>query len=347
MDEPRQMEALDAYLDRLAWGDEANPDELDPALAAVARRVRRLGAASTPAVAPDRVWRRIDAPGRGEEPRMTVSRLAFMSLQPLARPARSRRWALPRLSLAALLLVAFVAAGIALRPNDHGSGHAPGFLLAPAATPSPAAAEVSGVYDRVIPKLIWFSITRDHLQPGATISATNAGPDLLLVESGEVVVNVAGPGATVTRAGSANATALAAGVDVALGPGDGASIPSRVGHQFRNDLQAPAVVIEAFINDVNGPLPPHGVISISLVESYFEGLPAPATIALRRLTLGVGESLPAAPAGTVLAFPVAGSSVNLVLEGGRYRNATARPLDIYVLTLTSAAGATPFATPSA
>jgi hypothetical protein len=178
------------------------------------------------------------------------------------------------------------------------------------------------------------------------LSEQNFGPDLILVERGELTVKVDGA-ATMTRAGSTMATPLASSSEVTLGPGDGASIPAGVAVQLRNDGAQPVIAIEAFLFDMNGASATSpGYYFVVLAEKYSAPVDAPASISLSQVTLGANETLPAsADNQVVLAAPVSGSAVNLALEGGRYRNVSGERLAVYVLTLTSAV-ATPAATPS-
>jgi uncharacterized cupin superfamily protein len=275
---------------------------------------------------------------------MATLRLAPINQPLVIRSAISRRWAMPRLSLAALLLVAFVAAGISLRPNDRGNDLAPGFLFAPAATPLPSPTEVHGVYDRPLSGMSWTAIVRERFQPGSDYAQANPGPDLWLIESGELTISAEGP-ATITRAG-AGETLLTPGTEAVLRAGDGASFPANVTVHMRNSGAGAALAAEAVVTDQTSTSSGTEPDTVVLNEQYDEPVPPPATVSLRRVALVVDETLPASGTSQfVLAAPVTGSTIYLAPKDGVYRNTSGKPLDAYVLTIVPMSSATPAAFP--
>jgi hypothetical protein len=231
------------------------------------------------------------------------------STPPLARfaprqlPApRSRGWLLAQLATAALVLLTLAGSVMILHgPLRLGQEERPAIMPAIEGTQETTTlveALVTGWPSAGPP--FFASIERIAFDPGAvetaSTDATGMGPDLFMVESGQVTVMADGP-VVVTRGPAERTddpTTATAGTTIVLDVGDRFFAPAEVSFQRRNDTAAPASILDFQISDVE---PAHHSLDVHyqriMPDKIFNVVPPePAQVALRRLRLQPGSALP-------------------------------------------------------
>jgi hypothetical protein len=290
-------------------------------------------------------------------------------------------WISTQLATAALLLltlaVGYVAFGRShLARTTHETQELPALIASPAtATPGPnEGAIVLQVTIASLPPLTsWAGIERTTLDPGASWTRgrkqdLGEGPTAYVVESGALTIQADGP-TTLTRAGTAAPTPVAAGTDVTLQTGDRGFAPAGVISVWRNTGADPVRVLDAAMTTPSTSLgwassSQNGVNAGSLVEeAQFTKPHTPIALILSRVTLQPGETLAAdafpglemlwVESGTMVAVdttssgtapPFAfdkGSKRQGSFRPGRiFRSADNQPVTMLVMTLTPAETAT-------
>lgn len=378
-----EAERFDAFLDRLvAVPDATAATEAEPALAETARRVHRLGDGvvpdaafvvrletallAAPPVAADRP--RTVRPG-GTDGRAVGGAAA--------RTAHVPRWttfraAAVQIAASAALVAALGGAAVVLRPR---------WEPRPVSAPAPPSGEFApGVRVEPLARATGVELPRGPTDgllnlrtypPGFAGQAVPIdGINLLRVVSGAIVLAADAPiDATRAALGALQPSALdAPGKEVRLVAGDQAVVPLDAGYRLRNDGEELATVLElALDGDVGtgGGAPGASVVGLS-AHGQSVPLPSPADLALARVTLAPGTSLPPEVApGLFMAYVESGTleaalfqppapatpigfatfragqgapvgDIAQVLPGG-FRNAGDEPLVLLLVTITPTA----------
>jgi quercetin dioxygenase-like cupin family protein len=159
-------------------------------------------------------------------------------------------------------------------------------------------------------------LVRVTYAPGAG-EDLDLGPfgDVAYVEDGSLTLRVDGPVAVaVTRASADGASAeeIRAGEETVLGAGDGVYLPGGVVGAIGNDGDEPAVLLVGFVGAAEAAGPPAsspaGVVQALLGLGIVGALPpAPATLALDRVSIAAGAALVDNPDDSSLRLVVAES----------------------------------------
>jgi hypothetical protein len=358
MVEPRReravAEALDRYWDAVR-GDvrSAPPDELEPALAATARRVQALDTTQTPHPAfASALWEELmtshalSATASADLPLPTAG-AETVSTRPLA--ALPRAHPLARLA-AALLLFALLAGSVlaVLYPyRPHGDGLLP--ILAPVGAPTATVDSVGGslLLDLTLtdlpPMRTFGGIDVTEYPPGAYSEERTpyfpevfhivVGPMTMIVAESPEPVQIIAPGASTTTSNAEE------GDEAVLGTG--------------TTVVAPAGSVLALHND--GTMPTRQLSLISGGDAYAShrdgatwrwgsvGMPQdlapPVTIRLEQLTLNPSAALPLPESGwgeyaAATLDAERGRELSFDTDAG-WRNTGLEPMQVYLLKLTS------------
>lgn len=360
-----RAEAFGRYWDALAGGAPADEtarlrEGADPTLIAATERVRtdhrpRQADPAFVARLERDLMQTLDAAYAGSRPlrpgqthpsagagRLSPVRAAGTDYRARRVPARAGYAA------AAVLIAAALA--LAIRPWEDGQRAAlPPALPAPTAAATPATTPASGTIElRATATGLpdgpsWVGIARDTFTPGTDITFDCRGADLLIVESGTLLVTTDRP-ARVTRAGG-SAAEVPASTEVTLAAGDGIAVEGPTALRLRNPGSAPAVAIESGIEVDNGTAE-GGYTYVILAAQENAPLRYPAAITLRRVTLSPGETAPSPPAGALQLAAAASPDGLLASTDNGDRNVGRAPLAVYVYTIAFPPEASPVATPA-
>lgn len=158
----------------------------------------------------------------------------------------------------------------------------------PAATQSPAVNELmSADIDELPEAPFTVRLLRITLQPGSiTPMHTHHGPEIDMVETGEVLVRSLG-NAPVTRSDGTEETS--AGDDIVLAEGDMVHFPAGIGMYFENATEEPVVILSSVINPVGPDFVNERII-------WVDGEPDLTGVSYQKLGDGLVQTLPLQPA---------------------------------------------------
>lgn len=294
MPDPRDLRldlSIDRYMDELVLGEaaSADPEALDPGLAATVRRVQALNWAPKAELRfADRLWNDLMIPygaagDRQWSPRpeplkssRSVAPLPLPPSGPLPVPANRRRWALTQLATAALLVLTLALGAFASRQAHQEGRDGPTWLPAVLGGPLPAGFTEETVFVASfaadeLPEgqrtAILYYVT---LAPGASLPylvaptcdfhcvdraldyGVSPGVGAELVQSGLYSVRLAAPVQVQRRASAGGKIELIEQGEVTLGPGDAAIYHNRAAPaELRNSDLEPVVLFGvAIVGDV-------------------------------------------------------------------------------------------------
>jgi mannose-6-phosphate isomerase-like protein (cupin superfamily) len=335
-DRDPRADAIGEYWNALLLGMPGAPaGELDPAFIETIDRLRALDDACPPDPSfvtelEQAIMGTSDASTWLEAtilfPRLAVTPNGHGGALPLAQPRPHldprRQW-LGSFATAALVLLTLIGSFIAFRGPLHFVNHEqqPAIIPAidgtPEATLPPGVTEDTVLFQQVLDEIPdgadWVGFERTTLGSGAsmaqgTSSDGGVGPYLYRVEDGSVIGRADSP-FEVKRAGNAAPAKVAGDTDVVLQTGDVAFVPPGVASHFRNDNQAPATILDTGVSTTGvGSRIANGVEvpgwSKGNVLAFAAPIdawpvappPAPAELAVHRLALDPGASLPDEPA---------------------------------------------------
>lgn len=208
----------------------------------------------------------------------------------------------------------------------------------PGATPSSASSVIRVRLDRVaLDGAATIGITRTTVAVGGGFRlAAGAGPAVMTIEAGELIVEQADASVRpiIVRPGAANGAPVES--VTLLSPGDALLVPIGVGVKFRNSGDSPAVVLELVAASDTQSSDETGVTRAVMVRLRVTLPPPPLDLTQSRATIAPGArfAFPPAPAQTVLATVERSQTFLLTGQGV---NLGARPMEVYVLTLAPAA----------
>jgi hypothetical protein len=370
----QNQRALDRFLNDLTTSQaSAGGHDVDPALVKAMRELRSLAQTPPPDPMRERVTSEVEIaierltgegrastrPLNGATPRATVhtaSRLPRTASGPANSTAETIvfpwRLALVAAALLVLLGAGYVLFGSGLLDDDPRNTvpaavapDATPATPAPAAMPGEAPADDQDVAIIDLPAgalpqgLVGATLQRWTMPPDSRISIEDA-QDVLLryVISGRVSVRSADPLRVLREAGDGQWADVAAGVEVALGPGDTLVQLRATETEFVNTDQVPVEFVAWNLAAGQSSLgsPPQGWSRHDFSGTSGAALDqpdAPARARLRRVVLAPGEEL-VPPAGVLLRQTVSESgSVLAGLAGGGLRNIGRQPATIYELVL--------------
>ncbi len=182
-------------------------------------------------------------------------------------------------------------------------------------------------------------VTRTTFEPGGSLRlVAGAGPTLLVVETGSLVVqSAAPPEPLLVAAGNAAASPdpLAAGEDHPLETGSALVIPAGGIADLRNDGTATAATLD-LLAATDAALEAETGVGHVLLARRESTLPGPPVeVSFGRATIGGGDRLETAPA-PVLTVAVTVDYGHLFLLTGQNFNRGADPLPVYVLSIAPA-----------
>ncbi len=185
-------------------------------------------------------------------------------------------------------------------------------------------------------------LLRITLAPGAAVPMhSHPGPEMNVVESGTLTIEVDGE-AILSRASgmtSEAATPAAAGQALNLSAGDSIAVPRETPFSLRNDGDEPVVLLSAVVLASGDPRPPglswrdgtptpdglEGVAFHVLGDGAASAMPAgPVMVTLERVELDAGEPIPASP-GPMMLSVVSGSFEFVIKDGNVQVSRTAAP----------------------
>lgn len=232
---------------------------------------------------------------------------------------RSKSATMAGLLSASLLLTPVVVAQESTPPSSTPAASTP--VASPEAAPTVAEPTVTNLMTAQVTELPQAPFTvrmlRITLEPGAvTPMHTHHGPEVDMVESGELTIRSLGE-APVTRAdGTAE---VSSGENVLLGVNDMVYFPAEVGMYFENTSDQPAVLLSAvvipvgpdFVNEritwVDGEPDLEGVSYQKLGDGLVQDQPQQAAEwTIQSVELPAGVSVPAA-AGIAMVTPIQGN----------------------------------------
>lgn len=188
-------------------------------------------------------------------------------------------------------------------------------------------------------------VTRTTFEPGGALRlVAGAGPTLLFVETGSLVVTAAAPPEPLAVAGAGGdaPVPLAAGADHPLEAGTALVLPAGGVADLRNDGTGPAATLD-LLAATDAAVEAEAGVTHVLLARHESTLPAPPVeVSLARATIAGGGRLekPPAPAQTVAATVEYGQTFLLT---GQSFNRGKDPLPVYVLSIAplNAEGGTP------
>jgi hypothetical protein len=328
VDERGDFGDVSRFWDGLVRGERAEPGHVDPATAETIRRLQSLASAPLPVSARERARARVVAgtasrtdeqralfddrvlrPSRPTSPNGHAAARAWRAYLPaLPVSQERRRWAMAQLATALLPLVTLFAIFIAFRPGNSEVAAPVDHTPTPISAPAVPAVVGEPLLNVGLAGWDWstgtasdvrpanrIDLMRLTLAPGAPpyrdLPGTGPGTRIEYVESGlfDVTLDTAGGR---LRTAKMEASPVAAGSTVRLGPGDALVVPGGTLRTIGNAGQTPATMIEVAEEAVD-PF-------VRMVAGLHPGeLPtAPLAIRLDRVVLAPGASLPRPADGT-------------------------------------------------
>jgi hypothetical protein len=365
--DPRFGERLERAWDAVMRGDPP-PYDLEPAVMETLRRmhahdhvpapdpvfVRQLREELLSGPAPPPMGGRAAAPGPDGRVLTLPSRIP-QPAHPIS-PGRGR-WIIAQAATALLLILTLVAVYVAFGPGRPHPADVPVVEATPPASPDvgvmiePLGA---GTADALPDAPAWLMTFHATFRPGGRFGVEpSEGPDLAAVTSGTLTYQADQP-LVVTRAAAGDTPGarevIPAGTDAVVGAGDAVLIPLGAKVSRRNDGADPAVevmtMIEGTFLGTAGRSGSTGVADLPIVTFHISDAhtlpPAPATIALSRITLAPGAhfSPPDAPWWMVGTPQEAYPDIEQQPDGGAV-NTGSDPIELYLTTVEPSRGGTP------
>jgi hypothetical protein len=369
MDDARFRSALRRYWDEIARGEPATPDDLDPEVAALIRRLHALPDVPPPDPTYARRLREslmhatmISLPLT--DPRTSSVRNGWSTppgRRPIlsARPVSPARWAPAHLMTALLVMLVLIGSVLAFGPGRPGpQDDAPVFLPAiirTPATPAGPAASIETLVTTTFPAeamptasspsfVIWYAT----IAPGTEVAIPPEriqccpGPQIEHVLAGELTLRVEGPLHVVRASGGTPlpAEAVSSGTEVVLRAGDTAVYDFELPATYHNTGTDPLQLVAGGLFGGSPPVPPAGYAIVTSKERY-PAAPVPSgplTVTLQRTTLAPEAVFPAPPSGSIQVV-MTGPELGTLGErsDGSAQNLGREPVVVYALALGSAA----------
>jgi hypothetical protein len=319
MNDARLLAALRRYWDEIARGEPATPDDLDPNLAALIRRLHTLPDVPPPDPTFARRLREslmhaTTTPLPLTDPRSSLGPNG-QSAPSVRRPILSTapvspvRWAPAHLVTALLVMLVLIGSFLAIGPGQPGPREdIPAFLPAVSGTPAvPHPVVTETLFDATVDGLPTGTgtagVVRWTLKPGpqSLLFPAHNGLRFFVVEAGEV---------TATEAGVERQ--LAAGdIYVAADPEEEVAI--------RVSGPEPVSLLRGFVSNLQREASrdhPEAHDDLWLIEGTFLALPGGSgRLVLEQLTLPPGSALPALEARSSDWFEVGEGTLGVTLEG--------------------------------
>jgi hypothetical protein len=364
MDDARFRSELRRYWDAIARGEPATPDDLDPDLAALIRRLHALPDVPPPDPTYARRLREslMDAttiplpltdpgtnPGRNGWSAPPVRR-PILSPLPIAPP----RWSATQLATALLVMLVLIGSVLTVgRGRSEPEDAAPVFLPAMSgtpATPAGSAASIETLVTTTFPAeaipttsspafLIWYATIDPETEvaiPPDPIACC-PGPQIAHVLAGELALRVEGPLQVlrISPDGTAGpAEEVAPGTGVVLLAGDTAVYDFELTATYHNAGTDPVQLVAGGLFAGSPPDPPV-FYAIAAVEERYPApvlLPGPMAATLQRATLAPEGIFPA-PAPGSLQVVITGPELGMLGESsdGSVKNLGQEPVVVYAL----------------